>query len=700
MRRLSTLCCLVVLTLSLVETGWSQSSPYVSEEQFDDLIQRVSGDRAYEDVRILTQYHRTAGSRDFFAATEWIRDRAKAAGLEDVQLIRQDWGGHNYSCLGGEAWLIAPERRKLASYDDFALTIADGSRTTHIEAELVDIGRGRSSDYEDVDLEGKVVLTSGSVGGAMRTAVWEHGALGVVGYPSSRDTYMDAPDQIGWARIPYESDGIEGVDDGTPATFGILLSPRRGHALAAELARADEPYRIKVDIESEFKEVGEQAMVEGWIRGTEIHDQQIVLVSHIQEEKGSANDDGSGVASMLEIARSLNQLIEEGRIPRPRRDIRFWWVNELSSQPQYFREHPEEPGKMLLALNQDMVGAKQSWGGRVQYASQSPWSLPHALDDVMESVLRLVRDSNTGLLTFRGTRRPPRFQKPILSINGSREPYHARMLPYYGSSDHHAFTPGPVGVPSTALINWPDDWIHSSGDDLDNLDATQLQRNAVVVAAVASYFAGLDSSGAQSLAARVGAGGATRLAADFATAINTIAEGSKENRAVDLHLARNLVNQRASREARALNSVADLSRDPSVAEYVEALKGSLDADRLSRLSQLDVNFHQLTGLVAEENRYELSEVEQEMAGLVFKPVDDLGAYYDGMRETGRTSGLHSSMRFEIYNFANGERTALQVYEAVAAEAMSAGSWYFGEVSPDKVLEALEKGVEGGAFEEP
>ena len=42
---------------------------------------------------------------------------------------------------------------------------------------------------------------------------------------------------------------------------------------------------------------------------------------------------------------------------------------------------------MLVNINQDMVGARQSWGGRVQYASRLPWSLPHALDDVMESVL-------------------------------------------------------------------------------------------------------------------------------------------------------------------------------------------------------------------------------------------------------------------------------------------------------------------------
>ena len=41
--------------------------------------------------------------------------------------------------------------------------------------------------------------------------------------------------------------------------------------------------RLKVDIEAAFRTPPEQAYVEGWIRGSEIHDQQIVLTAHIQE---------------------------------------------------------------------------------------------------------------------------------------------------------------------------------------------------------------------------------------------------------------------------------------------------------------------------------------------------------------------------------------------------------------------------------
>ena len=50
-----------------------------------------------------------------------------------------------------------------------------------------------------------------------------------------------------------------------------------------------------------------------------------------------------------------------------------------------------------------------------------------------------------------------------------------------------------------------------------------------------------------------------------------------------------------------------------------------------------------------------------------------------------------------YNFADGRRSALEVYEAVAAEALAAGAWYYGAVQPADVREALERATRAGAF---
>jgi hypothetical protein len=55
------------------------------------------------------------------------------------------------------------------------------------------------------------------------------------------------------------------------------------------------------------------------------------------------------------------------------------------------------------------------------------------------------------------------------------------------------------------------------------------------------------------------------------------------------------------------------------------------------------------------------------------------------------------MEFEVLNFADGTRTAWEVYEAVAAEALSAGEWYYGTVSPRDVLSVLDSAREAGVF---
>ena len=673
----------------------AQTSPFFRDPLFRDVVNEISGDRAFEHVRQLTHYHRTGGSRDFFAAAEYIRQAAVAAGLEDVRLVRQKWDGQGWSCRLGEAWVLEPEPFKLAAYDEVAVSVADNSRTTHVTAELLDAGAGTTdADYAGKDVKGKIVLASGSATTAHAEAVWKRGALGVVSWQTNRPEHFDAPDQVAWGRIGHEAKDVAGVKDGTPGTFAIMISPRRARSLQKQLA-ASSPVRLKVDIETSFEEPAAQAYVEGWIRGSAVPDQQVVLTAHIQEEMTSANDDGSGCASLLEIGRTIARLVKEGKVPRPRRDIRFWWVNEFSSQEQFFRENPSEPRRMLLNINQDMVGARQSLGGRVEYASRLPWSLPHALDDVMESVLGLVRDGNTSLLTTRGTRLPQPFTREITAVKGSREPYHARMVPYYDHTDHHAFTPAHIGVPGTSLTNWPDEFIHSTGDDLEQLDATQLERNAVVVAGVTLYFAGLGDEEAPALAAYVASRGLARVAADLATAVAHVAEAAPEARPAAFRLARNLVRQTYRREAGALASVRRLSPRGRAAEYVAQATAQLEEALPRDLRALERAWTALTGQGV-PNLAPSSE-EQRMAEQVFVPVADIGAAHDAMQKVKPTDGLHAMMRFEVYNFADGRRSAWDVYEAVAAEALSAGEWYYGRVRPADVLDALEKAAAAGAF---
>jgi len=388
---------LLLLLLSL--SAFAQTSPFLPEDLYNKLVNEISGDIAYDHLRTLTQFHVSNGAtRDFMREANWISLKAKEYGLEDVRIIEMPYDNIAWSPKSGELWLLDKDGKetKLGSYAEVATSIADYSRATKVEAELIDVGEGLGeSDYAGKDVKGKIVLASGAPSNVEKEAVWKRGAVGIVSYYSTRVVPSDYPDQVAWSHINEEAD-----DEGHQPTFAFMISYRAGMALKKrlnphvewdQLARKSietpaEPLKVRVSIEAEIAPESKQHMVEGWIRGSKIHDQQIVLTAHIQEEKTSANDDRSGCANMLEIARALEKMIAEGKLPRPERDIRFWWTNEIDGPYDYFALHPEEVKNTFANINQDMVGVNQTIGGlsRVQQVTRTPWSRPTFMNDVIE----------------------------------------------------------------------------------------------------------------------------------------------------------------------------------------------------------------------------------------------------------------------------------------------------------------------------
>ena len=61
----------------------------------------------------------------------------------------------------------------------------------------------------------------------------------------------------------------------------------------------------------------------------------------------------------------------------------------------------------------------------------------------------------------------------------------------------------PIGIPGVTFTNWPDDYIHSTDDDLWQIDPTQLKRNAVAVAGSAWFIATAGAPELRVLSARL-----------------------------------------------------------------------------------------------------------------------------------------------------------------------------------------------------
>jgi hypothetical protein len=495
---------------------------------------------------------------------------------------------------------------------------------------------------------------------------------------------IERPDQVAWAGIPQKnSEGKEG-------TFGFMVSPRKGKMLQEMLKKG--AVTVKVDIEASFQDSAWEEYVEGWIRGSSIPNQHVWLTAHLQEEKPSYNDDGSGSVNILEIGRTLVRLMKEERIQRPKRDIRFFWADEISSEYQYFMDHPEDRAKGLVNINQDMVGAKQSLGSRIQHITRTPHSIPSYLSDIVENMTDYVIRGNTHFLNTSGAGQPQPYSKAILSHLGSRERYGAMVIPYFNSTDHLVFNEGAIGIPGVTLTNMPDDFIHSSDDDAFQIDQTQLKRNAFIAAASAWYIANAGESEVPVVASEVYHTAIKRINQDVLAARTHILFNKTKDPDNAYRAGRNLIEQAFIRESRALESVRVFAGKSNTANrFIDNSKRNLAALQPKMLDALNEFYRSSTGKSIPG--LSMSPKERELSRKIPVNNTNLTEYFTNRQKVGSVPGLHREMRYEVFNFVNGINSYVDIFKAVQAEAMSAGEFLYGTVKLEDVDTLLDRAVE-------
>lgn len=668
----------------------SQELPLLDRIKTEHIIQEISGDASYEHIRFMTQFHRPGGGADgLWHVAEYVAEKAEKYGLDDVNIIKQDYTRPPWNARFAELRLTGDSSARIASTLQSQLHLADYSRSADITTEVIYVGSGTSAgDYADKNVGGKIVLTHGPIGAVMREAVWQRGAAGLIWFPdpegrSGFGTYnVYHPDQIHWRRVPVEG------PDGEEGTFAFVLSLQQGLNLLRKLRDADEPLTVHAYIDASFdsKQGDEpwQVMVEARINGTEPDlEQDIMITAHIQEEKFSANDNASGSANILEMGRTLKKLIDEGKLERPRRTIRFWWVREFSSQRQYFADNPEAHKRMWVNINQDMVGANQAQDVmRVQNITRLPASRFHFFNDVAENVIEYMIEINNNELaqTQAGTE-----FRPVLSHLGTRHRYNAKMIYFHGNTDHVTFNETPVGVPGITFTNWPDNYIHTSDDDLWNIDRTQLERNAAAGALMAYIMASADEGTFHRAASETAGKGAARLAKNKHLAFRWLSAADDPDAA--FHKGVFQIEYAFEREEKAIESL--LSIDNGLRDQVEALLDQLNNQKRFMLIELDAHYNRITGRRS-ASRYTLSDTERQLAGLILRVTGTPADFLTARRQVSTVPGLHNLMAFEILNSIDGNRNGLDIYRYVAAQAREAGEHYYGTVTPELVLAYFEK----------
>ncbi len=455
--------------------------PLLPPAQGEAIAAEVSGARALATVRIISNNHRMRGSAGYRAAAEAIRDRLADYGLEGVEIISLPADGNifygtqrsrpGWNARSAELW---EGQQRIESWAEQPISLAQDSASGRAEADLVDIGAGTSeADYQGKEVRGRLVLTSSQPGAVQDLAVGRFGAAGIVSWAQNQRTawYGDDESLVRWGHLETFS---------AHPTFAFMVSPARARGWQERLRRG-EAVRLRAEVDagqSPSAYLIPTAIIPGRRR-----DQEIVFSCHLDHPNPGANDNASGCAGELEVARTLSGLIRSGVLPRPERTIRFLWPAEIEATIALLNARPEYARRTLATVHLDMIGGNSEVTKSVLRVRGSPPSLPSFVSDVGFAFAHWVNDQS---LLFADTGAAP---WPLIEPDGDRRALQAVIGGFEQGSDHEIWSEGSWRIPIIYIADWPDRYIHTQRDVPGDLDPTKMRRAIFIAAASGWYLA-------------------------------------------------------------------------------------------------------------------------------------------------------------------------------------------------------------------
>lgn len=675
--RLRSFCLILCVFVLCVGSARAQWDPYyfwtlMPAEHMAEIVGEASGETAFNTIMETGGYNKNRLDPEYkstFYEAQYILDQLKLYGLPGAEIVRYP-GREVWDGIKGELWEVKPNRQKIASYQDMTAMLASGSTNADVTAELIWVGRGTKPELTDKDVAGKIVVTEGSISQVHSLACNEMGAEGVIAISTSR-IHFD-PLQIPWRGIRSRRG-----TDAAPPKFAFYLPAREGELLKQRLLRR-EKITVHAQVEAQMQPYDLQDVV-CHIPGTDPTAGEIIYSAHLFEGyvKQGANDNKSGSAGILEVARTLHTLIEEGRLPRPKRTIRFLWGPEFSGTGPWVQAHKELMDKTLCNINMDMVGIKLSPSYAFMCLMRTSYGNPHYLNDVVENYYRYVGETSRERIHNRGS------GVRIVAPTGSDEPFYYSIETHYGASDHEVFNDWGVRVPGIMMITWPDQWYHTSGDRIGRIDPTQMKRTAVIGAAAGYTIAAADDDMALKIASEAASNGTRRLGQQQAKALE-ILNSTKKADGLSAAYKRAVATVKAAveNEKATLGTIMELASDRDrVGAHVSVLQKGMDAMGSTHLKNLEAHMQNTAVLLkAEPVEIILSEIEKKAAKVVPRPTARVKAngyrgYFefiekvpDEEKKKYPYKALYLGNSRELQLLINGENSVLDIQNMLDAQS--------------------------------
>ena len=472
--------------------------------------QELSGATAKRNLELISTNHRMRGSSGFHGAAEHIAAQLRSYGIAGVEIEKLPADGKIFygtqrsrpawDARFAELWELRDGRhlQRLASWEAVPLSLAQDSESGEAEAGLVDVGPGTTeADYAGKNVQGSFVLTSAQPGSMAELAL-KHGAVGIVSHAQNQRTAWsgDNPDQVRWGHLDTFA---------RQKTFAFMISLRQARALQQKLMRG-EPVRLHGVVRA-GQHPGTYDVVNASIPGADpkLRREEIVFTCHLDHPRPGANDNASGCAAILEVARTVHKLIGEKKIAPPARTLRFLWPLEVEGSMAMLGAHPEWAANQIKAnIHLDMVGGGMETE-TVFHVTRGPASVPSFIDDVAEDIAGFV-NQETWRFAASGEA-----EFPLHAEDGGKGPLRADLARFTMGSDHEVFADSSWGIPTIYLNDWPDRNIHTNFDTAAMIDSTKLERAAFIAGTAGYVLANAGAAKADALAALVTERGLARL---------------------------------------------------------------------------------------------------------------------------------------------------------------------------------------------
>jgi hypothetical protein len=689
--------------LPFVTTLGLAQQPFLPSEQWVRLRDEASGAAPYENLRYLTRLHRVPATEEFDQAAQFMLERAREYGLGEVQseqfpidgktqygLMRSHLG---WKVEAGQLWEVRPQHLLLGDWATDPIRLADYSHSADVETALVDVGDGsREADYSGKDVWGKIVLADGVLARVQQLAVAQHGAVGIVSDMPNQTTAWSGLDRtvVRWGHL----------DARQPAGFAFMISRETAASLRARLV-VREPIVLSAKVKAEVGP-GHWTVVSGVIPGTDRASGEIVYSCHLDHERPGANDNGSGCVTILECARIIVRLVANGELPRPKRTLRFVWGPEVEGTMAYLSRHPEIRKGLRANIHMDMVGGDPFKNKSIFHVTATPWSLPSFVTDVGAALADLIR---SGAASYAESGEAPEAAvvETRAGEQGTRNQFLADVTPYSAGSDHDDYDSSTIAVPSLYLRDWPDIYIHTDHDTLQQIDATKLRRVALLGAAAGYVYATLDAERSRALLPFYTAQAEMRLAQLFEHA-QRLVEEPKLDPGSGWYEARNLMRQGLRREVATLDSLTEFTgatagegtNDKILADQVTTFNAWIDGQAKARAAQgpepkaswsAEPAARKIPVRIADFGPLTYQNDNVLKARLAPERVAKIKLMNSDATPLLNVQDLSELYAYEIVNFVDGRRTVGEIRDAVSAE--------YGPLPVELVNDYLEACREGG-----